>query len=89
MIRADGNHKFVRLTFQFDAYMMPRKTGSYRTDDRTEYKELVVPAPLLIQSNRQGFSYANPADRNPPPDAEYIIITIFEGKTETSSDNNV
>ena len=63
--------------------------GSYRTIDRTEYKELVVPAPLLIQSNRQGFSYANPADRNPPPDAEYIIITIFEGKTETSSDNNV
>ena len=69
--------------------MITRKTGSYRTIDRTEYKELVVPAPLLIQSNRQGFSYANPADRNPPPDAEYIIITIFEGKTETSSDNNV
>ena len=73
----------VSQRFPFD------NMGSYRTVDRTEYKELVVPAPLLIQSNRQGFSYANPADRNPPPDAEYIIITLFEGKTETSSDNNV
>ena len=48
---------------------------------------------LLLTENplysRQAFSYADPADRNPPPDAEYIIITIFEGKTETSSDNNV
>lgn len=62
---------------------------SFGIVDSPEYKELVVPTPLLIQPDRQGFSYANPADRNPPPDAEYIIITIFEGKTETSSDNNV
>ena len=68
---------------------MKSKTGSYEIVNGTEYKELSVPTPLLIQSDRQAFSYADPADRNPPLDAEYIIITIFEGKTETSSDNNV
>ena len=32
--------------------------------------ELVVPTPLLSQPDRQGFSYANPADRNRSPNAE-------------------
>lgn len=45
MIRADGNHKFVRLTFQFDAYMMPRKTGSYSYE---EMEALLSNAGFLI-----------------------------------------
>ena len=35
------------------------------------YKEFRnCPTPLLIQPDRQGFSYANPADRNRSPNAE-------------------
>ncbi len=40
---------------------------SFGIVDSPEYKELV---PLLIQPDRQGFSYANPADRNRSPNAE-------------------
>ena len=47
-----------------------RKLVTVTDNLRTEYKELSVPTPLLIQPDRQGFSYANPANRNPPPDAE-------------------
>jgi hypothetical protein len=43
---------------------------SFGIVDSPEYKELVVPTPLLIQPDRQGFSYANPADRNRSPNAE-------------------
>ena len=32
--------------------------------------ELVILTPLLIQPDRQVLSYADPADRNPPPYAE-------------------
>ena len=43
---------------------------SFGIVDSPEYKELVVPTPLLIQPDRQGFSYANPADRNRSRNAE-------------------
>ena len=50
--------------------MMIQKTGSYEIINRPEYKKSIVPTPLLIRPDRQAFSYADPADRNPPPDAE-------------------
>ena len=37
---------------------------------RPEYKEYIAPTRLLIQPDRQAFCYADPADRNLPPDAE-------------------
>jgi hypothetical protein len=74
---------------------MNRKTGvkwiyirSFGIVDSPEYKELVVPTPLLIHPDQQAFCYTDLTDRNPLTDAEYIIITIFESKTETISDNN-
>jgi hypothetical protein len=56
--------------------MMLQKPGSYRIMNRPENKELSIPTPLLIHPDRQGFSYADPADRNPPPDAELSKITM-------------
>jgi len=59
---------------------------SFGIVDSPEYKELVVPTPLLIQPDRQGFSYANPADRNRSPNAELSNHNFeFNGATNRSA----
>ena len=50
---------------------------SFGIVDSPEYKELVVPTPLLIQPDRQAFYYADPADRNPPLGAEIYNFRIL------------
>ena len=51
--------------------------------------EYIFPTRLLIQSDRQAFSYADPADRNPSRRNEFInhFEPFFKVKTEKLPDS--